>query len=78
MTANGVIRTATAITVLAVAAFAAIVSYPLLVSAETAFPDTLTGGPLPSRRQIQRTLRVGQVRAKRVRAHLEQMHAGST
>lgn len=49
----------------------------LLVDAETAFPDVLAGAPVPSLRKVQRTLKVGQVKAQRVRAHLVQMQAGA-
>jgi hypothetical protein len=48
---------------------------PLLISAETAFPDVATGASVPSLRQVQRTLKVGQVNAQRVRAHLAQLQA---
>ena len=50
---------------------------PLLVDAETAFPDVLAGAPVPSLRQVQRTLKVGQAKAQRVRAHLTQMQSAS-
>jgi hypothetical protein len=48
---------------------------PLLIAADTAFPDVITGAPVPSLRSIRRTLRVGDARARRVRDHLDRTRA---
>jgi len=47
---------------------------PLLIAADTAFPDVAAGAPVPSLRSIRRTLRVGETRARRVRDHLGRVH----
>lgn len=48
----------------------------LMVSADSAWPDVVYGvQDVPSLRSIRATLKVGDTKARRVRAHLEQAHA---